>query len=217
MRINTKKTKTMIISKKEGKEVKITIYGERIEQVQKFCYLGSLITEDARCKEEVKRRIAMGKEAFYQRKELMKGGLDRNLKKRLIKTLIWSVTLYGSETWTLRKEEMERIEAFEMWIWRRMEKISWTEHKTNEEVLKQVEEKREMINTIRKRQKTWMGHIMRGDSLLREIMEGQLKGKRTRGRPRNMLLDWMMEKDYKDLKERAMNRNEWRNWNTKPA
>jgi len=55
----------------------------------------------------------------------------RNLKKRMIKTLVWSVTLYASETWTMRKEDIKRLEAFEMWLWRRMEKISWTEHISN--------------------------------------------------------------------------------------
>jgi len=56
--------------------------------------------------------------------------------------MIWSVVLYGSETWTMRKEDIKRLEAFEIWIWRRMERISWVEHKTNEEILKMVDEKR---------------------------------------------------------------------------
>ena len=84
----------------------------------------------------------MGKEAFTKRKELLKGGLNRDIQKRMVKALIWSVTLYETETWTMRKEDVKRIEAFEMWIWRRMESFSWTEHRTNEEVLKKVEEKK---------------------------------------------------------------------------
>src|SRR6218665_2530597 len=72
--------------------------------------------------------IAMGKEAFLKRKELLRGGLKRSLKKRMIKTLIWSVTLYCAETWTMRQVDIAILEAFEMWIWRRMERISWTEH-----------------------------------------------------------------------------------------
>src|SRR6218665_3641785 len=81
----------------------------------------------------------MGKDAFYKRKELLRGKLSKNLKKRIIKSMIWSVVLYGSETWTMRKEDIERLEAFEMWIWRRMERISWMEHRTNEEILKLVD------------------------------------------------------------------------------
>jgi len=66
-----------------------------------------------------------------------------------------------------------------MWIWRRMERIGWTEHKTNEKVLKKVEEKRSLMD-IRTRQKNWIGHILRGNSLQREIMEGRMEGKRGR-------------------------------------
>ena len=122
MKINTKKTKVMKISRMEESTVKITINGEDIEQVNKFCYLGSVVTQDAKCHTEIKRRINMGKDAFCKRKELLRGKLNRTLKKRMVKTLVWSVVLYGSETWTMRKEDIKRLEAFEMWIWRRMER-----------------------------------------------------------------------------------------------
>src|SRR6218665_2142922 len=114
--------------------MKITI--NEIEQVTEFCYLGNLISSDAKCHKEIMKRIAMGKEAFTKRKELLKGGLNRDIKERMVKALIWSVTPYGAEMWMMRKEDVKRIEAFEMWIWRRMERISWTEHRTNEELRK---------------------------------------------------------------------------------
>jgi len=164
--------------------MKITIDGKEIEQVTEFCYLGSLISSDAKCYKEIKKRIAMGKEAFTKRKELLKGRLNRDIKKRMVKVLIWSVTLYGAETWTMRKEDIKRIEAFDMWIWRRTERISWTEHRTNEEVLKKVKEKRSLMDIIRTRQKNWIGHILRSNSLQREIMEGRMERKRGRVRPR---------------------------------
>jgi len=118
----------------------------------------------------------------------------------MVKTLIWSVTLYCAETWTLRKEDITRLEPFEMWIWHRMEKISWTEH-----ILKLVEEI-SLLMTIRTRQCNWMGHIMRVDSLQKEIIEGRMEGKRGRGRPRQKLLNWMMSEGYSKLKEEAQHR-----------
>src|SRR6218665_3059928 len=183
MKINAKKTTVMKISKGTELAMKIVVAGEIREQVKEFCYVGSIISDDARCHREITRRIAMGKEAFYRKKELLRGGLKRCLKKRMVKTLICSVTLYCVETWTLRKEALTRLEAFELCVKRRMEKISWTEHISNE-VLKLVEEERSLLAIVRTRQRNRMGHIMRGDSLQRETIEGRTEGKRGRGRPR---------------------------------
>ena len=71
----------------------------------------------------------------------------------------------------MRKKDVKRIKAFEMWIWRRMERISWTKYRTNEEVMRKVEVKRSLLDVSRTRQKNWIGHILRGNSLQREIME----------------------------------------------
>jgi len=79
----------------------IVINGHRVEQVRQFMYLGSAIKEDCKCHEEVKRRIAIGKEAFSKRGELLRGKMKLKLKKRMMKTLIWSTVLYAVETWTL--------------------------------------------------------------------------------------------------------------------
>ena len=172
-----KKTKTMIVSRTEGKTVDISIEGQKVEQVKKFKYLGAVISEDGRRIDDVKQRIAMGKEAFNKR-ELMTGGMDREVKKRLVKALIWPVVLYGCETWTLRKMEIDRLRAFEMWIWRRMERISWEDKKKNEEVLDAME--RSLVEAVVKRKKNWIWHIVSGEGLLKLALEGRMKGKRKR-------------------------------------
>ena len=129
-----------------------------------------------------------------------------------MKVLVWSVVLYGSETWTIRKEDEKRLEAFEMWIWRKMEKVKWQDMVTNEEVLRRVHEERSLVASIRKRQQQWFGHILRHASLLRDLIEGRMKGKKYRGRPRIMMLDWLQQGNgYQAMKVKAMNRSLWRN------
>ena len=127
MKINIKKMKVMRISRTEEAKAKILIDGSSLEQVMEYCYLGSTVTSDGKCHKDIRKRIAMGKSAFNKRSELLRGKLSLQLKKRMVKSLIWSVTLYASETWTLRKEDIKRLEAFEMWIWRRIERINWME------------------------------------------------------------------------------------------
>jgi DNA-binding protein YbaB len=207
MKINVKKTKTMVVSKKGG-TVSIVIEGQRVEQVKTFKYLGSVIAEDGRCMEDIKQRIGCAKDAFNKRKELMTKSLSKAVKKRLIKTLVWPVALYGCETWVMSKKEIERLDAFEMWVWRRMEKISWMDKKTNEEVLKYVGEERRIVETVVKRKKCWIGHVVRGDGLLKHVLEG----KRPRGRPRIGMIDDLKEGSYATMKRRAEDREGWRVW-----
>ena len=83
------------------------------------------------------------------------------MRKKLVKYYVWSMALYGAEIWTLRVTDQKRLESFEMWCWRRMEKISWIDHVRNEEVLFRVNEKRNILHEIRKRKANWIGHILR--------------------------------------------------------
>ena len=119
MKINLKKTKVMRISRKEGSKITIKIDGVKLEQVKQFSYLGSTITEDCKSHSKIRRRIILGKEAFNKNNELLRVKMKLSLKKRLIKTLIWSVVLYGSETWTMQKEDITRLKEFEIWLWRK--------------------------------------------------------------------------------------------------
>ena len=133
-----------------------------------------------------------------------------------MKCYVWSMALYGAETWTLRATDQKRLESFEMWCWRRMELISWTDHVRKEGVLIRVNEQRNILHGLRKRKANWIGHILRRNCLLKQVTEGKIKGQievtRRRGRRRKKLLD-----DLKDrrgccqLKEEALDRTLWRN------
>jgi len=102
--------------------------------------------------------------------------MDLELKKKLVKCYIWSIALYGSETWTLRAVEKKHLESFETWCWRRMEKISWTDHVRNEEVLLRVKEQRNILHETPKRKANWIGHILRRNCLLQRVIEGKIQG-----------------------------------------
>ena len=160
----------------------------------------------------MKCRIAMAKEAFALRKELLTNRLSMELKKKLVQTVVWPVLMYGCETWTIKKEEAKRLEAFEMWTWRKLAKVSWTERKTNEEVLKMVGAQRVLAETIKMRKKKWIGHVWRGKGLLLEVMEGRLEGKRGKGRPRMMMLHDLIDNSYASMKRRAQDRERWKRW-----
>jgi hypothetical protein len=103
------------------------------------------------------------------------------------------MALYGAETWTLLATDQKRLESFETWCWRRMEKISWIGRVRSEEVLLRVNEQRNILHEIRKRKANWFGHILRRNCLLQQVIEGKIKGQievtRRRGRRRKKLLD----------------------------
>lgn len=141
MKINVKKTKVMMLGR-ISKTINLTIEGKRLEEVKQFRYLECLISLDCKCEKEIRTRIAMAKEAFRKHYKILTGPLELRLRKRLLKCLIWNVVLYGAETWTLRKRDEERLQAFEMWAWRKLEKISWTRRIRNEKVLRMIGEKR---------------------------------------------------------------------------
>ena len=158
----------------------------------------------------------MVKASFNKKKTLFTSKLELNLRKKLVKCYIWSMALYGAETWTLRAADRKYLESFEMWCWRRMEKISWTDHVRNEEVLLRVNEQRNILHEIRKRKANWIGHILHRNCLLKHFIEGKIKGemevKRRRGRRRKKLLDDLKDRrGYSHLKEGALDGTMWRN------
>src|SRR6476469_8576030 len=141
-----------------------------------------------------------GKGSFNKRKELLSRSIRVDLRKRLVKTFVWPVVLYGCETWTVRKEEINGLNAFEMWVWRRMGKVSWMDNRTNEQVLSSMNEKRSLIKTIWERKKNWIGHVVRGDGLMKLVLERRMEGNRPRGRPIMGMIDDVLDETYGDMK-----------------
>jgi len=153
--------------------------------------------------------------AFNKKRTRFTSTLDLELRKKLVNCYIWSIALYGAETCTLRAVDQKHLESFEMRCWRRMEKISWTDHVRNEEVLLRVKEQRNILHEIRKRKAKWIGHILRRNCLLRRVIEGKIQGgievTGRQGRRRRQLLDNLKERTgYSHLKEEALDRTMWR-------
>ena len=144
----------------------------------------------------------MAKAAFNKKRALFTSTLELELRKKLVKCYIWSIALYGAETWTLWTVVQKHLERFEMWCWRRIEKISWTDHVRNEDVLLRVKEQRNILHEIRKRKANWIGHILRRNCLLHRVIEGKIKGgievRGSRGRKRRKLLDDLKERKGED-------------------
>ena len=181
----------MVVSKKPlNPKCNLVSKGEVIKQVTKFKYLGYQITSDGKCTIEVNRRIATAKDTFKKLKSIL---TNRNIridtKLRVMKTYVWSILLYGCECWTLNKETERKLEAAEMWFLRRMMRISWTEKKSNESVLREANLERSLIKTIRERQLKFLGHICRHKGLEHLAITGKIEGKRSRGRQRITFLD----------------------------
>ncbi|KAJ4430062.1 hypothetical protein ANN_22271 [Periplaneta americana] len=106
-----------------------------------------------------------------------------------LSAFVWSVALYGAETWALRRNEEKRIEAFEICIWRRLERVKWTDRIRNEAVLERMDEERMMLKLTRKRKRNWLGHWLRRNCLLKDALEGMENGRRVRGRRRYQMID----------------------------
>jgi hypothetical protein len=157
----------------------------------------------------------MAKAAFNKKRTLFTSTLDLELRKKLVKCYIWNIALCGAETWTLRAVDQKHLESFEIWCWRRMEKISRTDHVRNEDVLLRVKKQRNILHEIRKRKANWIGHILRRNCILQRVIEGKLQGRievtGRQGRRRRKLLDDLKERRrYPHLKEEALDCTIWR-------
>lgn len=191
LKINVGKTKWMVAGKIDIGQAQLLLEGRPLERVGHFKYLGSWINDGGSSDEEIISRIAISRRTFATWKPMLcNRNLSMQLRMRVLKCYVWSVLLYGCETWTLKASTINKLEAFELWCYRRMLRISWVTHTTNEDVLTMMNTNRELVNTIKTRETHYFGHIIRGPkySLLRLIIQGKVEGTRWIGRKK---LSWL--------------------------
>ena len=175
-----------------------------------------LISNVGLCTTEIKRRLALGRAAMAALNKIWK---DKNIstqtKIRLVKALVFPVVTYGCETWTVKKYEQSRIDAFELWCWRRLLRISWTEKRTNKSVLDEISTDMPLQALILKQKLSYFGHVMRSEPLENCIMLGMGGGKRRQGRPRTRWIEEIFRTTgmgLQELKEFARDRGAWRSF-----
>ena len=169
--------------------------GETRETVTDFIFLGSKITEDDDCSHEIKKCLLLGKKAMIN--------LDSILKSRditlltmvcLVKAMVFPVAMYGCERWTMKKAEQQRIDAFELWCWRRLLRVPWTARRSNQSILKEISPEYSLEGLMLKLELQSFGHLMqRANSLDKTLMLGKIEGRRRRGRQRMRWLDGIID------------------------
>ena len=140
--------------------------------------------------------------------------LSITVRKRILQAYVEPVLLYGCEAWTIDDRMKRSLEATEMWFLRRMLRIPWTARKTNEEIMHEAQNTRQVMTNIRKRQAKFVGHVIRKNQLEILVTTGMLDGRRGRGRPREKMLDslaeWMNIRKTSDMLRRTSCREGWR-------
>ena len=191
LEINSKKTYCMVISKdSQPLKCNLTSNGTVIEQLDSFSYLRSIITSDGRCEKEIKRCIGMAKTSFNQMSIILKDHkLSMSLKTRVLKCFVWSVLLYGSESWTLSSPTTKNIEATEIWFYRRMLHISYAAHETSDSVLQRVGQECQLLKIIQARQVSFTNHVIRKGKLEELCLAWKVPGKKPRGKPKLLFLN----------------------------
>ena len=151
--------------------------------VSDFIFLGSKITADGDCSLEIKRHLLLGKKAIINLDSILKSR-DATLptKVRLVKAMVFPVVMYGCESWTIKKAKRRRIDAFELWSWRRLLRVPWTARRSNQSILKEISPGCSLEGLMLKLKLQYFGHLMqRADSLEKTLMLGKIEGGRRRG------------------------------------
>ena len=213
MEMLMEKTKVMRISRQPS-PVQTTAQNQP-ENVKYFNYSGSMITDNVRWTRAITSRTVMAKTSL-NKQVLTSANWIKHVRNKLVKCYIWSIALHGSESWTLRTVDQKSLESFQMWCWRRMEKICWTDDVRNVEVLqRRVKKESNILQTIKTWKANWIGYILHRNRLLKHVIEGKRAGRVEvtvrRGWRCKQLLDGLKAtRKYWKLKEGALDRNFWR-------
>ena len=161
-----------------------------METVTDFILGGSKITADADCSHEIKRHLLLGRNAMTNRDSVLKSrDITLTTKVHLVKAMVFPVVMYGCESWTIKKAEHWRIDAFELGCWRRLFRVPWTARRFNQSILKEISPGCSLVGLMLKLKLQYFGHLMRRtDSLEKTLMLGNIEGRR-RGRQRMRWLD----------------------------
>ena len=153
-----------------------------METVSDFIFLGSKITADSDCSHDIKRRLLLGKKVLTNLDSIFKSrDITLSTKVSLVKPMIFPVVMYECESWTIKKAEC-RIDAFELWCWRRLLRVPWTARRSNQSILKEISPGCSLVVLILKLKLQYFGHLLRrADSFEKTLMLGKIEGRRRRG------------------------------------
>ena len=167
------------------------IDGETMETVTNFIFLGSKITAVGDFSYEIKRQLLLGRKAMTNLDSILKSrDITLPTKLCLVKAVVFPIVMYGCESWTIKKAERLRVDAFELWCWRRLLRVPWTARRSNQSILKEISPEYSLEGLLLKLKLQYFGHLMqRADSFEKTLTLGKIEGRRRRERQRMRWLD----------------------------